>query len=153
MITLQETTAFAALRLVGVKTDKERAIAGIERPAAIGLASHGANRSVLMLGPDTCLVLDRAGDLARDAVDCAQIVVEESGAWRLFVLDGQGALDLIGQLSPADLYGPPDACIATHAGGHPVVIMPRGGNRFELLVARSYAESLLALLEPALART
>ena len=72
---------------------------------------------------------------------------------RLFVLVGDGASDLIGQLSPADLHGPPDACIATHAGGHPVIILPREANRLELLVARSYAESLLALLEPGLART
>jgi heterotetrameric sarcosine oxidase gamma subunit len=150
MITLQETTGFTALRLVGI--DADSAIAGLALPAGIGLASHGANRSTLMPGPDTCLILDRAGNLDRDAADCAKVVVDESGAWRLFVLEGGGSFDLIGQLSPADLHGPPDACIATHAGGHPVIILPRGSNRLELLVARSYAQSLLALLELALTR-
>ncbi|GEM_PF-4722138 len=150
MITLQETTGFTALRLVGI--DADSAIAGLALPAGIGQASHGANRSLLMPGPDICLILDRAGDLDRSAADCAKLALDESGAWRLFVLEGEGACDLMGQLSPADLHGPPDACIATHAGGHPVIILPRGANRLELLVARSYTESLLALLEPALVR-
>lgn len=150
MITLQETTGFTAQRLVGVATDKDSELAGMAWPDGVGMASHDIDRSILMLGPGTCLVLDRSGGPDRVGAGVAKVTVEESGAWRLFMLEGEGTSDLIGQLSPANLHGTVDACIATHAGGHPVIILPRGADRFELLVVRSYAESLLALLAPAL---
>ena len=153
MITLQEMTGFTAQRLVGVATDKDSVFAGMAWPDGVGMASHDADRSILMLGPGTCLVLGRGDSPDFDTSGLAKVTVEESGAWRLFVLEGEGTSDLIGQLSPADLHDAVDACTATHAGGHPVIILPRGADRFELLVARSYAESLLALLTPALSRT
>lgn len=151
MIALQETTPISVLRLVGITTGNDGTMRGLTSPAGIGRASHGSGRSVLMLGPGTCLILGRAGDRAHDAAHDADIVVEESGAWRLFVLEGERVFDLIGRFSPADLHHAFDACVATHAAGHPVIIMPRAKNRLELLVARSYCASLLALLEPALA--
>ncbi|MBT5434729.1 MAG: hypothetical protein HOI34_08615 [Rhodospirillaceae bacterium] len=154
MINLHETAPIMACRILGSVEQPD--IAGLARPTASGHASHRDNVSILMTSPDEWLVLDRDGNLIRDCRDLAnqaRVVVDESGAWRLFSIEGDGAFDLFAQFSPADLKGsshPYDTCIATHAGGHPVIAIPVSRNRVDLLVARSYADSLLALLRHAL---
>jgi sarcosine oxidase gamma subunit len=151
MIAFQEITT-ASLYRIALRQGGDRVgdVAGLPLPDAPGSAVHSLSRSALRLGPETWLVLDRNGGSFDEAGP--MLVVEETGAWRVFALVGESALDLIARFSPADVRDFRDTCVATHAAGHPVILLPASPDRIELLVARSYADSLLDLFGNALER-
>ena len=116
-------------------------------PSRIGEALHDGSRTAMRLGPAEWLVLDRE---PMDPVTGQPF--DESDAWRLLRLQGKDAGDIVAQFCPIDA-GAEGCAFATHLAGHPAILMPRSSGEFEILVPRSYAASLLALLRDAVTRS
>lgn len=119
-------------------------------PSRIGEAVHDGSRTAMMLGPAEWLVLDR------EPMDLATgqpfVVFDESDAWRLFLLQGEDAGDIVAQFCPIDA-GDEGAVFATHLARHPAIVMPRSAGEIAILVPRSYAASLVALVGDAITRS
>ena len=99
----------------------------------------------MRLGPAEWLVLDR------EPTDTATgQPFDESDAWRLIRLQDAG--DIVAQFCPINA-GAEGCAFATHLARHPAILMPRSAGEFEILVPRSYAVSLLALVSDAITRS
>ena len=159
MTKLAEHTPFAVLRLRGRETDRDPpAERDLPLPPDVGQAGHQGVRSVVKVGPGEWLVVQRnhESEPASSGFSGEVAAFDESGAWRLLSLEGSAARDVVAQFCPIDLQAmamDEASGIATQLSGHPVVVFPRSGEVIEILVRRSYAASLVALINDAIARS
>lgn len=122
---------------------------GLGYPAANGAEAAGDARviwfghaSVLLVGPET------AAGLAAHAT-----LVDQSDAWAVVRLDGQGAEDVLARLVPVDLRRvafPINATVRSKIGHMSGSITRVGENAFWLMVFRSMAETLVHDLKSAM---
>ncbi len=128
-------------------------------PSRISEAVQDGTRTMMMLGPEEWLVLDREPKGPMDPpTDFEQpfVVFDESDAWRLFRLQGEGAGDIVAQFCPIDVgaaAGLEGIACATHLARHPAIVMPRSAGEIAILAPRSYAASLVALIRDAITRS
>ncbi len=128
-------------------------------PSRISEALADGSRTVVMLGPAEWLVLDQEPKDPMDRTIGSKqpfLVFDESDAWRLFRLQGEDAGDIVTQFCPIDAdadSGFERTACATHLARHPAVVMPRSAGEIAILVPRSYATSLVALVSDAITRS
>ncbi len=128
-------------------------------PSRISEALADGSRTVVMLGPAEWLVLDQEPKGPMDRMigpEQTFIVFDESDAWRLFRLQGEDAVDIVTQFCPIDAdadSGFERTACATHLARHPAIVMPRSAGEIAILVPRSYATSLVALVRDAITRS
>ena len=147
MTALSETAPLSVHRLLGAHV-MDRIEPNL--PSRIGEAVHDGSRTAMMLGPAEWLVLDQ--EPMDPAAGQPFAVFDESDAWRLFLLQGEDAGDIVAQFSPIDAGAEGTAC-ATHLARHPAIVMPRSTGEIAILVPRSYAASLVALVRDAITRS
>ena len=125
-------------------------------PSRISEVVHVGSRTTMMLGPAEWLVLDQEqkgpADLTIGPVP-PFTVFDESDAWRLFRLMGEDAGDIVAQFCPIDVGAVEGTACVTHLARHPAIVMPRSAGKIEILVSRSYAASLVALIRDAITRS
>ncbi len=159
MTKLAEHTLLAVLRLRGRETgDGPPAGIDLPLPPDVGQAGHQGARSVVKVEPGEWLVVQRnhESEPASSGFPGEVAAFDESGAWRLLSLEGSAARDVVAQFCPIDFQttGMDEVCgFATQLSGHPVVVFPRSGALIEILVRRSYAASLVALINDAIVRS
>lgn len=105
-------------------------------------------QAALWLGPDEWLWLGAAPP-ELEGLDAIDISHRHLG----FVLEGPGAADALNEGCPLDLAPaafPPGACTRTLFGKIEIILWRRDPDRFEIEVARSFAEPLRSLLQAAL---
>ena len=110
----------------------------------------------MMLGPAEWLVLDQGTKGLTDLTIGPEqpfIVFDESDAWRLFRLKGEDAGDIVAQFCPVDVGAVEGTACATHLARHPAIVMPWPAGEIAILVPRSYATSLVALIRDAITRS
>lgn len=160
MTTLSETAPLSVHRLLGTRRGND-VMSRIEPrlPSRISGALADGSRTVMMLGPAEWLVLDQEpkGPVDR-MIEPEQpfLVFDESDAWRLFRLQGEDAADIVTQFCPIDAgadSGFKRSACATHLAKHPAIVMPRSAGEIAILVPRSYATSLFALVSDAITRS
>ena len=153
MTAFSETTPLSVHRLLGtcVMNRMEAKL-----PSRISEAVHDGSRTVMMLGPAEWLVLDQEPKALEAGPEQPFVVFDESDAWRLFQLQGEDAAEVVAQFCPidagADTKFESTAC-ATHLARHPAIVMPRSAGEIAILVPRSYAASLVALVRDAITRS
>ena len=129
---------------------------GPKLPSRISEAVLDGSRTVMMLGPTEWLVLDKDPKGPTDlTIDPGQpfAVFDESDAWRLFRLLGEDAVEVVTQFCPIDVGAVEGTASATHLARHPAIVMPRSTSEIEILVPRSYAASLINLMDDAITRS
>lgn len=127
-----------------------------ELPSRISDAVHDGSRTVMMLGPAEWLVLDQGPKGPTDlTIGPGQtfVLFDEGDAWRLFLLHGEDAEDIVAQFCPIDIGAAERTACATHLARHPAIVMSRSAGEIAILVPRSYATSLVALVRDAIMRS
>ena len=152
MTALSEISSLSVHRLLGTRRGNN-VVDEPKLPSRIGETVHHRSRTVMMLGPAEWLVLDQGPiDPVDLMIDPEQpfIVLDESDAWRLFRLHGEDAGDIVAQFCPIDVCAAEGTACATHLARHPAIVMPRSASEIAILVQRSYAASLVALVGDAI---
>ena len=128
-------------------------------PLRISEAVHEGSRTTMMLGPAEWLILDQEPKGSMDpptGFGQPFVVFDESDAWRLFRLQGEGAVEIVAQFCPIDVGADTKfegvAC-ATHLARHPAIVMSQSAGEVAILVPQSYAASLVALIRDAITRS
>ena len=155
MTALSEIGPLSVHRLLGARQGSN-VVGEPKLPSRIGEAVLDGSRTVMMLGPTEWLVLEKDPKGPTDlAIDPGHpfAVLDESDAWRLFLLQGEGAGDIVAQFCPIDVGAAKGIARATHLARHPVIMMPRSGGEIAILVPRSYAASLVALVRDPITRS
>ena len=155
MTVLSETTPLSVHRLLGTSRGNN-VVDEPKLPSRISEAVHDRTRTVMMLGPAEWLVLDQEPKGSNDLMIGQEqpfIVFDESDAWKLFRLKGEDAGDIVAQFCPIDVCAVEGTACATHLARHPAIVMPRSASEIAILVPRSYAASLVALVGDAITRS
>ncbi len=155
MTALSEVAPLSVHRLLGARRGKH-VMDAPKLPSRISEALHEGSRTAIMLGPAEWLVLDQEAKGPRDltiAPGQPFVIVVESDAWRLFRLHGEDVGDIITQFCPIDIGAVEGTACATHLARHPAIVMPRSAGEIAILVPRSYAASLVALIRDAITRS
>jgi heterotetrameric sarcosine oxidase gamma subunit len=119
----------------------------------INRATDGAAFVLANIAPDTALAIAETADsdLARTLPNIRDaIVVDQSGAYRILRLAGPAARDILASGVFIDLDSaefPIGAVAALRCGHIAIIMLNRGGDTFDILVPRSYAESFLHWLK------
>ena len=154
MTALSETTPLSIHRLLGTSVMNRMEA---KLPSRISEAVHDGSRTVMMLGPAEWLVLDQEPKGPRDRSRTAvrrvrrKRRVEAVSAARRGC--GEKSLRSSARSMPArtrDLNPPP---ATTHLARHPAIVMPRSAGEIAILVPRSYAASLVALVRDEITRS
>lgn len=155
MTALSEIAPLSVHRLLG--TGRGNTVMDVPTlPSRISDVVHDSSRTAMMLGPAEWLVLDRGPKGPMDRTigpEQSFIVFDESDAWRLFRLHGEDAGDIVAQFCPFDVGAVEGTACATHLARHPAIVMPRSSGEIAILVPRSYATSLVALVGDAITRS
>lgn len=154
MTALSKVAPLSVHRLLGTRRGKD-VMDEPKLPPRISEALHEESRTAMMLGPAEWLVLDQEPKGPTDPTIGPEqpfIVFDESGAWRLFLLHGENAEDIVAQFCPIDVSAVEGTACATHLARHPAIVMPRSAGEIAILVPRSYAASLVALVRDAITR-
>ena len=160
MTTLSEIAPLSVHRLLATRRGNN-VMEQIEPklPSRISEALADGSRTVMMLGPAEWLVLDQEPKDPMDRTIGSKqpfLVLDESDAWRLLRLQGEDAVDIVSQFCPIDAgadSGFQRTACATHLARHPAIVMPRSAGEIAILVPRSYATSLFALVSDAITRS
>ncbi|MDE0242873.1 MAG: hypothetical protein OXI95_04045 [bacterium] len=155
MTTLSEITPLSVHRLLGARRSND-VMDEAKLPSRVSEALHEGSRTAMMLGPAEWLVLNQesVGSLDPTIVPGQPFfVLDESDAWRLFRLQGKGAGDIVAQFCPIDIGAVEGTACVTHLARHPAIVMPRSSGEVAILVPRSYAASLVALIRDAITRS
>ncbi len=160
MTTLSEIAPLSVHRLLATRRGNN-VMEQIEPklPSRISEALADGSRTVMMLGPAEWLVLDQEPKDPMDRTIGSKqpfLVLDESDAWRLLRLQGEDAVDIVSQFCPIDAgadSGFKRSACATHLARHPAIVMPRSSGEIAILVPRSYATSLVALVSDAITRS
>ena len=125
----------------------------LSAPQGAGFVEVGPNRLV-RLGPSRYVVSsDRGAGLAgrlAGLLDGVAAVTDQSDLWAYFAVAGEGVQEVLSRVVPVDLHMASFAVggLALTRAGHLDVRVFRTGNlRFEIAVARSYADDLRHLLK------
>ena len=155
MTALSEIAPLSVHRLLGTRRG-DSVMDHPKLPSRIGEAVHEGSWTAMRLGPAEWLVLDQESKDATDlTIDPGQpfVVFDESDGWRLFLLQGEGACHIVAQFCPIDVGAVERTACATHLARHPAIVMPRSISEIEILVPRSYAASLINLMNDAITRS
>lgn len=155
MTALSEIAPLSVHRLLGTGRGSN-VMDELKLPSRISEAVHDGSRKAMMLGPAEWLVLDQGPNERKDptvGLGKPSIVFDESDAWRLFLLQGEDAGQIVSQFCPTDVGAVEGTACATHLARHPAIVMPRSAGEIAILVPRSYAASLVALVRDAIARS
>jgi sarcosine oxidase subunit gamma len=128
---------------------------GLELPARIGARAVGGARSALCLGPDEWLVEAPAADAAALTAALAELAarqplsaVEVSDREITLAIEGPAAVDLLATGCPRDLARMPVGSGARTVFDTAQVVLTREAeDRFHLIVWRSFAPHVRALLD------
>lgn len=131
---------------------------GLDLPLRIGMRMVAGGRSALCLGPDEWMVEAAENDSGAVVATLAELaprvpmsVVDVSDRETTLVLTGTGVLDLLATGCPLDLARMPvGAGTRTVFDSVQVVLTREAEDRFHLVVWRSFAPHVRALLEIAL---
>jgi sarcosine oxidase subunit gamma len=107
-----------------------------------------ATGAMLWLGPEEWLLLDEPGVPQGPAS-----LVDVSDRYRGLVLHGAGAAEALNEGCPLDLADaafPPSSCTRTLFGKAEIILWRPAANEWRILVGRSFAPYLLALLREVL---
>ena len=155
MTALSETAPLSVHRVLGARRGNN-VMDESKLPSRISETVHDGSRTMMMLGPAEWLVLDQEPEGPLDsATGPGQpfIVFDESDAWRLFRLQGEDAGEIVTQFCPIDVGAVEGTACATHLARHPAIVMPLSAGEIAILVPRSYAASLVALVGDAITRS
>lgn len=155
MTALSEIAPLSVHRLLVARRGKD-VMHEPKLPSRISAALHEESRTAMMLGPAEWLVLNQEPKGPMDltiAPGQPLNVFDESGAWRLFLLHGEDARDIVAQFCPIDVGAVEGTACATHVARYPAIVMPRSADEIAILVPRSYAASLVALVRDAITRS
>ena len=155
MTTLSEVAPLSVHRLLGTRRGNN-VVDELKLPSRINEALLDGSRTAMMLGPAEWLVLDQETTGPMDLTigpEHSFVVLDESNAWRLFRLKGEDAGDIVAQFCPIDAGAVQGTACATHLARHPAIVMPRSTSEIAILVPRSYAASLVALVRDPITRS
>lgn len=108
--------------------------------------TEAAGRRVVWFGVDQALVI---GSMPNAGLAGTAAVVDQSDAWAVLTISGDGTPEVLARLVPVDLRLPKGAALRTLIGHIHGCILVRGGGAFDIMVPRSMAGTLVDALETA----
>jgi sarcosine oxidase subunit gamma len=117
---------------------------GLEALPAMGRSGGTGEAGMLAIGPDIFFMVTRSPPPA-DLAQAFAAAVDLSDGWMRIVVTGANAPDLLAAGCALDLHPrafPPGACAMTGFAGMRTLVWRSAGDRFDLLVGRSYARSM-----------
>ncbi|SOZ34791.1 sarcosine oxidase subunit gamma [Cupriavidus neocaledonicus] len=137
--------------------DAFEGVVGCRPPAAPNTVARSAAYDVLWLGPDEWLVRSSAavtagvleGKLAPAIAGSYSAAVDVGSGYTVVEISGDRVRDVLARGCPLDLHPRvfgPGQCAQSHYFKAPVILLPTGDNRFEIVVRRSFADYFCRIL-------